>query len=82
MKMPIHKIENYTDVHQLGVRKVPVIKREHYFVDDSVSIDGDAPKKFIGIYDYQLLDHKHKSSRKIGFDILLRRDTNGIQLSP
>ena len=62
--MPIHKIENYTDVHQLGVRKVPVIKREHYFVDDSVSIDGDAPKKFIGIYDYQLFGHKHKSSRK------------------
>ena len=43
MKMPIHKIENYTDVHHLDVRKVPVIKREHYFVDDYVSIDGDAP---------------------------------------
>ena len=47
MQIPIHKIENYTNVHQLDVHKVPVIKRKYYFVDDSVSIDGEAPKKFI-----------------------------------
>lgn len=64
MKIPVHQIENYTDAHQLNVRNVPVIKRGYYFVDDSVSIDGDAPKKFISIYDYHLLNHKHKSNRK------------------
>ena len=64
MKIPVHKIENYTEAHQLDVRNVSVIKRGNYFVDDSVSVDGDAPKKFIGIYDYQLFDHKHKSNRK------------------
>lgn len=64
MKIPVHKIENYTDAHRLDVRNVPVIKRSNYFVDDTVSVDGDAPKKFIGIYNYQLLDHKHKSNRK------------------
>lgn len=64
MKIPVHKIENYTDAHRLDLRNVPVIKRSNYFVDDTVSVDGDAPKKFIGIYNYQLLDHKHKSNRK------------------
>ena len=65
MKIPVHKIENYTGgVHRLEVHKVPVIKRSNYFVDDSVSVDGDAPKKFIGIYDRKLLEHKHKSNRK------------------
>ena len=64
MKIQVHKIENFTDAHRLDVRHVPVIKRGCYFVDDTVSVDGDAPKKFIGIYDYQLLDHKHKSNRK------------------
>ena len=64
MKIPVHKIENYTDAHLLDVHGIPVIKRGNYFVDDSVSVDGDAPKKFIGVYDYQLLNHKHKSNRK------------------
>ena len=64
MKIPVHKIENYTDAHLLNVPGVLVVKRGNYFVDDSVSVDGDAPKKFIGIYDYKLLDHKHKANRK------------------
>lgn len=64
MKIPIHKIENYTDAHRLDVSNIPVVKRGCYFVDDTITIDGDAPKKFIGIYDYLLLNHKHKSNRK------------------
>jgi hypothetical protein len=60
MAIPIHKIENYTDLHRLKVLNVVVLKRGDYFVDDSVTIDGDAPKKFIGVYDYKLLNHKHK----------------------
>ncbi|MBD5225137.1 MAG: hypothetical protein HDS68_04100 [Bacteroidales bacterium] len=64
MKIPIHKIENYTWITSLNVLNVPVIKRCNYFVDDTISVDGDAPKKFIGIYDYSLLEHKHKSNRK------------------
>ena len=64
MDIPIHKIENYTDAHRLNVRNVPVIKRGNYFVDDSVSVDGDAPKKFIGVYNYHLLGGKHKACRK------------------
>ena len=64
MKMPVHIIENFADSHLLGVRNVPTIKRSNYFVDDTVSVDGDAPKKFIGIYDYELLGSRHKNNRK------------------
>ena len=63
MKIPIHKIENFTDAHHLDVRGVPVLKRSNYFVDDSVTVDGDAPKKFVGIYDHQLLGQKHKTNK-------------------
>lgn len=64
MRIPVHKIENYSDVHCLDVHNVPVVKRNNYFVDDSLTVDGDAPKKFIGVYDYQLLEHRHRSNRK------------------
>lgn len=63
-KIPFHKIENFTDVHHYDIRKVSVVKRDNYFVDDSVTIDGDAPKKFIGVYDYAQLDSKHKINCK------------------
>ncbi len=63
-KIPIHKIENYTGMHLLDVPGVPVIKRCNYFVDNSITVDGDAPKKFIGVYDHQLLGSKHKTNRK------------------
>lgn len=62
--MPIHKIEHFTDKRQMSTRKVFVVKRRDYFVDDSITIDGDAPKKFVGIYDYQLLEHKRRTNRK------------------
>lgn len=64
MKMPIHKIENFTDSRLMSVMNVPIIKTGNYFVDDTVSIDGDAPKKFIGVYDNKLLEHRHKKKRK------------------
>lgn len=64
MKIPVHIIENFTDSRLMDVRHVPVVKKVNYFVDDTVSVDGDAPKKFIGIYDYELLDHRHKKNRK------------------
>ena len=63
MNIPIHKIENYTNAHQMNVRGVPVMKCSNYFVDDSVTVDGDTPKKFVGVYDHQLLGHKHKANR-------------------
>lgn len=63
-KIPFHKIENFTDVYHYDVRKVFVVKRNNYFVDDSVTVDGDAPKKFIGIYDYSLLDSKHRVNQQ------------------
>ena len=63
-KIPIHKIEHFTNERQMSIRKVFVVKRRDYFVDDSITIDGDAPKKFVGIYDYQLLGHKRRSNRK------------------
>ena len=62
-KFPFHKIENFTNAYRYDVRKVDVVKRNNYFVDDSITIDGDAPKKFIGIYDYRLLNSKHKTNR-------------------
>lgn len=64
MNIPIHEIENFTNVHLLNVRNIPVIKNRDYFVDDSVTVDGDAPKKFICIYDHSLLCSKHRSNRK------------------
>ena len=64
MKIPVHKIENFTDSRMLTVGKVPIIKKTNYFVDDTISIDGDAPKKFIGVYDHKLLGSRRKSNRK------------------
>lgn len=64
MKIPIHKIENYTDAYKLYMYDIPVIKNKNYFVDDTVVVDGDAPKKFIGVYDYKLLEHKHKKKHR------------------
>lgn len=61
---PFHKIEEFTDAYRYDVLKFPVIKRNNYFIDDSITINGDAPKKFIGIYEYQLLNSKHKANRK------------------
>lgn len=62
-KIPIHKIENFTCSNLMAVRNVVVIKRGNYFVDDSVTVDGDAPKKFIGVYDYELMEGQHKKNR-------------------
>lgn len=64
MKIPVHKIENFTNSRLMMVRGIPIIKNRNYFVDDTVSVDGDAPKKFIGVYDYELLGHRRKSNRK------------------
>lgn len=61
--IPIHRIENYSNQHGLWVKYIPVIKGNNYYVDDNISIDGDAPKKFIGVYDYRMLNSKHKSNR-------------------
>lgn len=62
-KFPFHNIENFTNEYRYDVRGINVVKCGNYFVDDSITIDGDAPKKFIGIYDYRLLDSKHKKHR-------------------
>ena len=63
-RIPIHQIENYSGAHRLNVCNIPVLKRNDYFVDDSTTVNGDAPKKFIGVYNHQLLAHKHKINRK------------------
>ena len=63
-RIPIHQIENFTSSHRLNVCNVPVLKSKDYFVDESTTVDGDAPKKFIGVYDHKLLGSKHKSNRK------------------
>lgn len=62
-RIPIHQIENYSGQHGLWIKYIPVIKNKHYYVDNNVSIDGDAPKKFIGVYDYRMLNSKHKSNQ-------------------
>ena len=46
MKIPVHKIENFTDAHRLDVRHVPVIKRGCYFVDDDVILAADNDATF------------------------------------
>lgn len=61
--IPIHKIENFTNKTKLSVNKVFIVKHRDYFVDNTISIDGDAPKKFIGIYDYGLLNHKRRENK-------------------
>lgn len=63
-RFPLHKIENFSDFYHLNVLNIPVIKNTNYFVDDTISIDGDAPKKFIGIYDYHLMAPKRKRNHK------------------
>ena len=63
-KIPFHKIENFTGASCYAVPKALVIKHNDYFIDDTISVDGDAPKKFIGVYDYRLLNGKHKANRK------------------
>ena len=63
-KIPFHKIENFTGASCYAVPKALVIKHNDYFIDDTISVDGDAPKKFIGVYDYRLLSGKHKANRK------------------
>ncbi len=63
MNIPIHKIENFSFSRSMTVRKVPIIKKKDYFVDDTVSIDGDAPKKFICVYDYAQMNHRRRSNR-------------------
>ena len=64
MKIPVHNIEKYSDVCLLDLRHIPVIKNCNYFVDESLTVTGDAPKKFIGIYDHKLLRNKHKSNKR------------------
>ena len=63
MNIPIHKIENFTDKQLLCVKNVPVLKQGNYFVDDLITVGGDAPKKFVGVYDYPLPNHKRKANR-------------------
>jgi len=63
-KIPFHKIENFTGASCYAVPKALVIKHNDYFIDDTISVDGDAPKKFIGVYDYRLLNGKHKANHK------------------
>ena len=82
MNIPIYNIENYTDAHRLNVRGVPVLKRGNYFVDDSVSVNGDAPKKFVEFTTINYSVINTKPIGIIGFGILQRQDTNGIPLSP
>lgn len=62
MRIPVHRIENFTNAKTLKVHNVPTIKRRNYFVDDSRTIDGDAPKKFIGVYDHKLIGRKHRAN--------------------
>ena len=62
-KIPFHKIENFTGASCYAVPKALVIKHNDYFIDDTISVDGDAPKIFIGVYDYRLLSGKHKANR-------------------
>lgn len=63
MRIPIHDIENFTNGSGLWVSRVPVIKRKDYFLEDR-QIDGDAPKAFVGVYDYGMLGSKHRINRR------------------
>lgn len=60
--IPTHHIENFSGQHGFWIKNISVIKNCNYYVDDNVSIDGDAPKKFIGVYDYCMQKPKHKSN--------------------
>ena len=65
MGIPVHKIENYSGAYDLkDVCGVEAIKRNNFFVDDFVTVDGDAPKKFIGVYEYPLPQHRHKRNKR------------------
>ena len=62
MKIPIHNIESFSGQTNPKIRKVETIKRRNYFVENK-HVDGDAPKKFIGLYDYSKMCHKKRTNR-------------------
>ena len=49
--MEQHRIENYSGLQRTFVKGVRVIKKRDYFVQE-VTLTGDAPKRFISIYNY------------------------------
>lgn len=51
-KIPQHKIENYSSSRlKRGVRGIPIVKNSNYEVVEGFTITGDAPKKFIRVFD-------------------------------
>ena len=64
-KAIIHKIENYSGSTRMVVNHVPTIKRSNIHVYDNISIDGDVPKIFIGVYEHSTLQSNHKANYKV-----------------
>jgi hypothetical protein len=58
------KIENYSGVNLNLDRCIRPLKKGFWCVDESVSVSGDAPKSFIGIYNYQKGSGIRKSNTK------------------
>ena len=51
-KIQQHKIENFSSTrHKSAVAGIPIVKNCNYEVVEGITITGDAPKKFIRVYD-------------------------------
>ncbi|HEY9004623.1 MAG TPA: hypothetical protein VIM75_00745 [Ohtaekwangia sp.] len=68
------KIENYSGF-RVTHRNVHILKKNQYYVTDQ-TVSGDAPKKFIRLYEYGSVV---KRTPKSGQPTLLRLDTSGTR---
>ncbi len=64
-KIPQHKIENYSSSRlKRGVRGIPIVKNSNYEVVEGFTITGDAPKKFIRVFDRNEKPKYFKKNKK------------------
>jgi len=64
-KIPQHKIENFSSLRlKSGVVGIPIVKNCNYEVVEGITITGDAPKKFIRVYDRSEKPKYFKKNKK------------------
>ena len=58
--MKYEKIENHSGYTIIVGKKLPAIKKSHFYVIDK-NVGGDAPKEFIKVYEFGKVRKKHKN---------------------
>lgn len=52
-KIPIHNVERISWPCNSVVRKIPALKYNNYVVENRITVDGDAPKVLLHVYEYK-----------------------------